>query len=384
MDAKTQSALAIAVQMNVPVLLTGNAGIGKTAQVRYLAELLGWNYHEINPSASMPEDLAMPTADHERGVLKHLPWEWLMQMKASGKPSIFCVDEFNTGSKQMEAALMKVILEGKIGSIDMGPQMRRVAIMNPSWMATNGTELSGPTANRFCHLEARFSYKTWRVGQLTGTYPMSMPIVPANWPTFMPQASSAMISFLDSHGEFASVELEDGSEQLSQAWASPRTWDFAKKLMAACFSLGLGISDDVTIMLVRGLVGHAIGDQFVAWSASTANLPTPEQMWAAPMTIGLPNRDDMITTVLNSLVAAMADSIRSDKLDVARQNWAATWKIINRVAQDMGKRDLALGGAVPLRSVAPANFTMPPEAASLFGIAVAAQQAISKRKSGGK
>lgn len=390
MDPKTQAALSIALQANIPVLLTGGAGTGKTTQAREIARILAWYYSEINPSNSAPEDLTMPQVNRERGVLQSIPWEWVADMQNADN-GLFVVDEFNTGSKQMEAALMKVILEGKIGSISMGDGVRRLALMNPPALATNGSEISGPTANRFCHLKALPYFKSWKQGQLTGKYPMNLLRLPSNWTECIPQAASMIVSFLETHGEFFYAEPEEGSPAMSGPWPSPRTWDMAKRLIAACLACSdqicatekgrtNPIGSDIMTMLVCGCVGEGVGGQFLTWTLTTLTLPTPEEAWANPLKIKLPERDDLIMTFINSLVAATAESIRGDSRKQAKENWSSTWKLINRFVTEQNRKDLALGGAVPLKAIMPSDFAMPPEAASLFDIAMQAKAAADKAR----
>ncbi len=379
MDPKTQAAVSIALQANIPLLITGGAGIGKTSEAREIARILSWMYYEINPSNSAPEDLTMPQVNRERGVLQSIPWEWVAQMQEADN-GLFVVDEFNTGSKQMEAALMKVILEGKIGSISMGDGVRRIALMNPASLATNGSEISGPTANRFCHLKAMPYFKAWKQGQLTGKYPMNLVRVPDNWTEYIPQAAAMVVSYLETHGEHFYLEPDEGSPAMSGPWPSPRTWDMTKRLLAACLACDLNLESDITTLLVCGCVGEGVGGQFLTWTLTTLMLPTPEQAWADPLRIELPSRDDLIMTFLNSLVAAMSESIRADSREQAKKNWAATWKLIGRFAREQQRKDLSLGGAVPLTAIMPSDFAMPPEAAEFFGIAMQAKAAADKAR----
>jgi hypothetical protein len=362
MDNRTQAALAIAVQANVPVVITGGAGIGKTSQLRYFANLMNWRYAEINPSAMQPEDLSIPVRN-ENGNMTKAPWQWALDL-ANGGDSLLVIDEGNTGSQAMEASMLKLVFDRIVGDTLL-PRTRVVMLINPPELAPGGRELSGPTANRYCHLSARPVMANWREGMLTGTYPMSMPKLAANWENGIAQARAQVVSFLDRHNDLLYAPPAEGSPEMSEAWPSPRTWDYAARLLAACASVNRGPETEVTQALICGMVGLGTGGMFCSFAAELANIPTPQEILANPKVITLPTRDDLVTAMLNSLTAFVSDSLRNDSPEMGRKYLDAAWKVIGRVASEMNKSDLAAGGAVPIEGLSPAGYRLPVEAALL-------------------
>ena len=383
MNPTTQAALAIAVQVDVPVIVTGWAGIGKTSQLRYLAQLKNWGYHELNPSAMLPEDFSIPTENKGRGYAEKLPWKWAVELAAGG-PSLLVIDECNTGTESVEASLLKVVLDRLVGDTKL-PNTRVVSLQNPPALAPGGRELSGPMANRYCHLSAKVHWQSLRQGQLTGIYPMAMPLLPENWRDHLQAARTLIVSFLDRHENLICDELPEGHPGLSGPWGSPRTWfAYAAPLLAACFSLGLNTESAVAQMLICGCVGDGAGGQFCTWATLVHDTPTPEMVWADPRGVSLPARDDLITATLNSLVAATAASIANDAQTLAEKRNQAAWTVIKRVVDELGKADLAAGAGIPLRNIMPSTFRMPPEAAALAPIIERARAAAQRAMGGSR
>ncbi len=149
-------ALALAVAANVPVLLWGAPGTGKTTVVRQLAEEAGLPCETVIASIREPSDFAgLPVVAHDEGGGIHVdfaPPSWARRLAQTGRGLIF-FDEISTAPPAVQAALLRVVLERTVGDLVLPPAVAVVAAANPPEQAASGWDLSAPLANRFCHLD---------------------------------------------------------------------------------------------------------------------------------------------------------------------------------------------------------------------------------------
>ncbi|WP_254715373.1 MoxR family ATPase [Actinomadura sp. NAK00032] len=172
-------ALALAVSANLPVLLWGEPGIGKSAGLRQLATGLGVPLETVIASAHEPSDFAgLPIIGDDpaaTGVPMALP-DWAVRLAASGRGIVF-FDELSSAPPAVQAALLRVVLERRVGSLALPESVRVVAAANPPSSAVDGWHLSPPLANRFVHLRWAHDPRTVARG-MAGTWPaVPVPVV---------------------------------------------------------------------------------------------------------------------------------------------------------------------------------------------------------------
>ncbi len=148
-------ALTLAVAADLPVLLWGEPGIGKTAALTQLAESLDLPLTTVIASVHEPSDFSgLPVVGDdpaEQGV-PLAPPDWAVRLVRAGRGLLF-LDELSTAPPAVQAALLRLVLERRIGALRLPPGVRIVAAANPRSSAADGWELSPPLANRFVHLQ---------------------------------------------------------------------------------------------------------------------------------------------------------------------------------------------------------------------------------------
>ncbi len=118
--ASTQlAALALAVSANLPVLLWGEPGIGKSAGMRQLADGLGVPLETVIASVHEPSDFAgLPVvgADPANSGVTMAPPDWALRLSRNGGGMVF-FDELSSAPPAVQAALLRVVLERQVGSL---------------------------------------------------------------------------------------------------------------------------------------------------------------------------------------------------------------------------------------------------------------------------
>lgn len=126
-------ALTLAVAADLPVLLWGEPGIGKTAALTQLADDLGLPLTTVIASVHEPSDFSgLPVVGDdpaEQGV-PMAPPDWAVRLVRAGHGLLF-LDELSTAPPAVQAALLRLVLERRVGALQLPPGVRIVAAANP-------------------------------------------------------------------------------------------------------------------------------------------------------------------------------------------------------------------------------------------------------------
>ncbi|WP_089105741.1 AAA family ATPase [Streptomyces hyaluromycini] len=351
-------ALTLAVAADLPVLLWGEPGIGKTAALNRLAEALDLPLTTVIASVHEPSDFSgLPVVGDDPAVqgVPMAPPDWAVRLVQAGRGLLF-LDELSTAPPAVQAALLRLVLERRVGALRLPPGVRIVAAANPRSSAADGWELSPPLANRFVHLQWAHDHEVVVRG-LGGTWPRAtLPrLDPDRLPAAVDFARRAVCGLLATRPTLVH-RLPSGEMRRGGAWPSPRSWDMTLRLVA--FAHAAGSSRDVLSLLVRGTVGDGPGLELLA-SVDRMELPDPETLLADPDAADLPERGDLRQAVLDGVVAAVRE--RPD-----RARWDAAWALLVR-ALDTGAPDLVVVPATTLASLRRDDWDVPAAIERLAG-----------------
>ncbi|MFE5592493.1 AAA family ATPase [Streptomyces sp. NPDC056549] len=352
-------ALTLAVAADLPVLLWGEPGIGKTAALTQLAASLDLPLTTVIASVHEPTDFSgLPVVGDDPGEqgVPMAPPEWAVRLVRAGRGLLF-LDELSTAPPAVQAALLRLVLERRIGTLVLPPDVRIVAAANPRSSAADGWELSPPLANRFVHL--RWTHDTEVVVRgLGGTWPRAtLPrLDPERLTEAVDVARRAVCGLLTARP--ALVHRLPGAETMrGGAWPSPRSWEMALRLTA--FATAAGVSRDVLSQVVRGAVGDGPGLELLAWM-DRMDLPDPELLLADPEGAELPERGDRRLAALEGVVEAVAR--RPEK-----SRWDAAWALLAR-ALESGAPDLVVVPATTLAGLRREDWDVPASIERLAGV----------------
>ncbi|MEM1216217.1 MAG: MoxR family ATPase, partial [Bacteroidota bacterium] len=136
--------------MGIPVLLWGKPGVGKSSFIEALAT-------EAFPVLTLIASIHDPTdfsglPVFQDGKVHYAPPQWLNQFEEQQDGLLF-LDELTTAPPAVQAALLRVVLERRVGFHPLPARVRIVAAANPPDLMVGGWELSPPLRNRFIHLQ---------------------------------------------------------------------------------------------------------------------------------------------------------------------------------------------------------------------------------------
>jgi len=336
-----EKVLGIALTVDVPVLLWGEPGIGKTSIIKALAQRLGLVVETVIAALHDPSDfLGLPMLLPDREQTAFLPPEWFRRLEESGRGVLF-LDEISTAPPAVQAACLRLVLERSIGARTLPSGIRVVAAANPASMAAGGFELSPPMANRFCHIQWQApKAEDWAGGLIQGFPAPEIP-VPQDWEQFLPLARSLVGGFILSRPQLL-LQVPQDPEQLGRAWPSPRSWEMASRMLAG--ALALDKEDEGLIALAVGsCVGLGPGQELAAFVVE--GLLDPREALENWDRISIPSRADRLFVLIGSVAGLI---VQEQDPKVREERWIRAWRLFGRVQQETGQADVVLVGAKPL------------------------------------
>ncbi|MEM4720668.1 MAG: AAA family ATPase [Candidatus Methanomethylicaceae archaeon] len=300
-----------------PLILWGPPGCGKTAAVSSYAKRYGWHLEVIGVATRQPEDfLGMPYRSNDGMVFD--PPAWAKRAAKAEKALIF-FDELSCAKSSVQAAVLKVIDERLVGEFRLPPTVWMVAAANPPDQAAEGFEMKLPLANRFRHRFVKEDPEDF-----TRNFPSywdDPPEIAGLSEETWAQVRAKVAGFIHSNPATLLIIPKDGT----LAWPSPRTWDKASRVLAAC---NLNIKDAEEG--ITECVGVDAASAFIRW-LTMAELPTPEECVADPAKINT-KRGDIVFTCLSSIF---------QKAKTDKTFWNKSWNVLTHVAEH-GWEDLAV------------------------------------------
>lgn len=346
----------LSIVIQTPGALTpivwGPPGIGKSARMRQLAAALKLSLETVIASIRDPSDFGgLPVPENGHGVRLEPP-SWAIRLAKEGKGIVF-LDEASCAPPAVQAALLRPVLEGCVGDLALPAGVRWVAAANPPDQAAGGWDLSPPMANRFVHLTwsapAAGEWIDWLTG---GDADASFPILDLEeWARQFGQAKSLASAFLHRRPGLLSEDTTKIRGRFPLAYATPRSWECAIRLLASCRALGLS---EATLPLLAGALGEPISVEFAAWLRSN-DLPDPEKLLADPAswTPSEKHPDRAFAVCLSVTDAALTPQSngkaegKEGKKDAAADKkklharWHSAWRVLER-ALPIGKDIVAI------------------------------------------
>lgn len=298
-------ALAACVRANVPALIWGAPGAGKTAKLE--AHGTAWGRHVETISAGSREAvdfMGLPMEDDGRVVYSPLSWALRLGQAPAG---LLVIDEVTTAQSTFKAFL-RMVQERYVGEYALPDTVSIIGIANPPDIAVDGVDLPAPVANRFAHLDWHFDRDEWLSNVGTGFVDVQVPsprtYLTDGGPTDRARAVNLVTGFLQ-HRPDLILAVPDDPDAQSKAWPSPRSWTNALDALTY-----IPVSDeDARDMVLRGCVGEAATLEFLQWLAM-ADLHDPAAVLADPSIVRWADeRPDRVFALLSAIgtLASLTD-----------------------------------------------------------------------------
>ena len=345
-QADTLAAMQILLAAAIPVLLWGDPGTGKTHTIEAFARQAGWKTVSVIASIHDPTDFAGLPVRTDAGVVFEPP-AWARRTAEHDTVSLVFFDEVNTATPATQNALMRVVLQGRVGDLDLGEGVRFAAAANPPSQNSAAWDLSAPLANRFAHLDWPVSFEDWKAGYLGGwPDPEPLQIDPGAVDPYSTELVKLLqTSFLATRPALVCEVPDNGAAP--KGWPSPRSW----QRLANCLAMAdtAEVSDNVRLLVASALVGDGAAAEYLAYLRNL-DLPDPKELLAHPATFGELRRTDQQLAALDAVVAAAAADPK---------RWRDAFRVCI-VAAGCGAPDVAASAAMRLAETKPTTVRPPP------------------------
>lgn len=317
----TQALLDLALDVNLPAVLWGPPGIGKTARVRQAATEREWPVVTVLSSIRQPDDFnGLPWIND--GTVEMIPPLWARALAEYDGPSILFLDEISCTPPSTQAALLRVLFERVVGDVALPDDVRIICAANPPDQAASGWDLSMPLANRLMHIDwptpTTTEWCEWAMGHIARERAILVTGFMRRFPHLL-------------------LDVPDNDIQGGLAWPSPRSWEMAAKLIGRSQSL----EDEA--LAIETCVGRSAAVSFLSWREETDEWPLPEYLLKNPEDCPLPtDRLDMLHLSLHGMVDWLKQGFDACA-------WQNAWVVLDRVRE--GHADLILPVAASLLSM---------------------------------
>lgn len=344
----------------IPLLYEDDPGVGKTSIIRSWSYEFGLGFYDMIAMLYQPPDFGgypVPvTDDAGRMRINSVPLSIFMDLPDN---CVLMFDELSLVPPAVQKALMRVVLEGRVGDHVLPKGVRIVAAQNDPRDCA-GHPLLAPLANRFSHHQfprvpsystAGASWCEWLLSPTAFEEPQPSTVcteleqqVQKGWVNAFAKARGAVVEFIRNRGDLLDVKPEHQDPTASKAWPSRRTWEMATRVMATAEILGANPIEEH--MLVASLIGDSASKEFAEFRAKL-DLPNPVDLLDEKISWNFnEKRPDIAYAVLNAMRAILEPKDCENRL----ARCTAFFRIIDAVREG-GSPDIAMTCASTLMSI---------------------------------
>lgn len=276
--AQIARALMINIRLNIPSIVIGPVGVGKTDVVRQCAERLRngvWQGRKLKvlvidkrASQMEPTDIAVPMPDLATRMVVMCLQEWLPSPAeaANWDVIILLLDELSDASLGVQAAFNQLILERELPGYVLPDNVRIIATGNRKEDRGNAQTFNRATANRFSVFVAGVDIDSWR-----------------NWA--LNNCEPELIAFIDNEVRMLKADDKPVSLALYDPPASGSdaiAFRTSRSVARINKYLRDGLNDADLQMMVAGNVGDKCAEKFMHFLATYRLLPDLNAIEADP------------------------------------------------------------------------------------------------------
>jgi hypothetical protein len=252
-----------------PVFIWGPPGVGKSSIVGQVSRELAMSFCDLRAVLLDPVDLrGFPYFSD--GVAKWARPEFL---PSSGSGVLF-LDELPQAAPMVQAALLQLVLDRKIGEYTLPDGWTIIAAGNRAEDRAGGHRIISALLNRFVHLDLEVSNDDWHA-----------------WAIGSGNISPVVRSFLKFR---PGLLFQFDPTANARAFPTPRSWSFVSSILPSA-------TDNTILSLAAGCVGEGPAAEFVAFNRIYRGLPDIDQLLANPGAAIVPTAPDVLYAVCGAV-----------------------------------------------------------------------------------
>lgn len=275
------SVLKTAINAQIPTMIWGPPGVGKSDVVRQTAAAMNLELRDVRISQLDAVDLrGIPNVvdsqigddpSNVRGITYWNPPVFLPHDPKS--KGILFLDEINSGTQATMAAAYQLVLDRKLGDYELPPGWSILAAGNRLQDRAIVNQMPAPLRNRFIHVDYDVHLDDWCDWALrNGVNPDVLGFV-----RYRPTLLNELDATDATRGKDNAAKLKD-----ARAFATPRSWSFLSRLLSA------GIPADVQYETYGSAVGEGAAAEFIAYLKYASKMPNLDALLLNPSKAAIP------------------------------------------------------------------------------------------------
>ncbi|NDV18649.1 AAA domain-containing protein [Pseudodesulfovibrio sp. JC047] len=271
-----QSSLKTLIALQQPVFIWGAPGVGKSQIVAQVAREMKRELIDIRAVLLDPVDLrGLPSVKDGTAF-----WSPPSFLPTTGEGVLF-LDELNAAPPLVQAACYQLVLDRKVGEYTLPDGWTVVAAGNRETDRAVTHRMPSALANRFVHLDFTVDVEMW-----------------LDW-AHANNLCEEILAFI----RFRPNLLHNfDPKQNEKAFPSPRSWEFAARILAA------KPDPDVELSLLKGTVGPGAAVEFAGFSRIFRQLPDPDHVIDQPDTAVVPDEPATLYALCEVLAQKAGDA----------------------------------------------------------------------------
>lgn len=330
----------------LPFLLWGLPGVGKTKMISDFCVDHGLPVYTMSPG-EMGEAafgvVPVPEGSGANMTIRFPPPGDIVDRFFSGRGVLF-TDELTTAPRAAKPGMLSLLLEKRLGGHYFGDGVRVIGAANPPDIAAAGLDLTIPEANRLVHVNWRMqdvdSWTMYMLGSLVGAS-RPTPADPAaieahvlsEWNDVFPQWVAKVSGFMQRPDNLRLFhKLPDKGQDRTRAWASPRSWDVAVRMMAGATIHNT--NEELRDEVLAGTVGSDAATSFLQFVRDKELPDAIEVLTGKVQWQPSPKRPDITYAVCQGMAAHIVGRHKTAKSNDEKQ--AVTQNIVRFCTLTMG------------------------------------------------
>lgn len=272
------SILSKCITAQLPVLITGAPGVGKSEIVEQAARVVGADVVLSHPVVSDPTDAkGLPWKVEGRDAATFLPYGELERALNAAKPTVWFLDDLGQATPAVQASFMQLLLARHINGHALPDCVTFVAATNRRQDRAGVSGVLEPVKSRFATIvELMPTMEDWVEWALSNN------------------VSPWVMAFMRFRPELLH-KFTPSPDMVNSP--SPRTWAQASKLLA------LDLPGDLELAALAGAVGEGAAGEFVAFLRDARALPDLDAILASPETAPVPDQPSTLYAVVSGLAS---------------------------------------------------------------------------------
>lgn len=267
---------------DIPFMLWGAPGVGKSSLVRQLADQRGVKVIDFRASTRDAVAL-MGLPDLHGDTTKWKVPDEFPQVDRDGPEGLLFLDEINAAAPSMQAAMFGLVLDRRVGDYTLPPGWRVIAAGNRQSDKAAAQRMPSALANRFAHVDIE-------------------PELDASVDHFYSiGVDPRLIAFLRFRPGL--LHMMDGQDL--RAFPTPRSWESVSKV--------LNIDDHLRLQAVSGIVGPGPAGELEGFLRVYLTLPSIDRILRSPESTEVPTE----TSARFALSAALARKVDASTIEPA-------------------------------------------------------------------